>query len=96
MNPLFEYLRQSVADLWKQVRQEGSIGGFLPLIRPVPPYDGPLALSPLTTIGVLLGLVITSGIALSALGVLLVALLALYFLMSEVLGLKIEIKPLPF
>lgn len=95
MNRLFDLLRDSVTDLWKQLREQGSADGFLPLLRPVPPYDGPVALSPLTTLGVLLGLMITSGIALGALGVLFLALLGLYFLMTEVMGIRIELKPFP-
>jgi len=39
---------------------------------------------------------VTSGVALGAFAVLLVASLVLYFLLSEVLGLDIELRPAPF
>jgi len=57
---------------------------------------GPRALSPFSALGVFLALVVTSGVALGAFAVLLVASLVLYFLLSEVLGLDIELRPAPF
>ncbi|MGH7896889.1 MAG: hypothetical protein ACREQQ_02990 [Candidatus Binatia bacterium] len=95
MNSLFSLLREQVLEIWKQVRG-GDDAGYLPLLRPVAPYAGPPLLSPLATLGALFALVISSGIAVAALGVFLLALLALYLLFTEVLGLTIEVKPFPF
>jgi len=95
MNSLFALLKDQFLEIWKQVRAEGADSGYLPLLRPVAPYAGPPLLSPLTVLGVLLGLIVTSGVAVAALGVLLFALLALYLLLSEVLGITIEVKPFP-
>ena len=93
MKSLFTFLADQIAELWKQIREEGAEIGFLPLLRPVAPYNPPELLSPVALLGVLLGLVITSGLAIASLGVLLVALLALYMLLTEVLGITIEIRP---
>ena len=95
MNRLFELLSAEVARFWNQIRDRGGDGetAFLPLLRPVAPYDGPFLQSTLTTLGVLFALVATSGVALAALGVLLVAMLALWLLLTEVLGITIEVAP---
>jgi hypothetical protein len=69
---------------------------LLPMLRPIGPYAGPGALSPLTTLGVLLALAVTCGVALGAFAVLLLASLVLYLLLTEVLGLEIELRPVPF
>ena len=92
MNSLFVFLREQLLGLWQQVREQRPETGYLPLLRPVAPYDAPEVFSPLSALGVLLALVVTSGIALGALGILLAALLALYFLMTEVLGITVELR----
>jgi hypothetical protein len=96
MSSLFTILREQLYGLWQQVRERGAEQGYLPLLRPVAPYAGPEALSPVTMLGVMLGIVVSCGVALAAFGVLLLALLVLYFLFTEVLGLTIEVKPLSF
>jgi hypothetical protein len=92
MSSLFTLLRDQLYDVWRQVRAQSDDESVLPLLRPVAPYTGPRALSPLTMLGTLLALVVTTGIALGAFGVLLLASLVLYFLFTEVLGLTIEVR----
>jgi hypothetical protein len=94
MNTLFVFLRDQMLTFWKQLREQRPETGYLPLLRPVAPYDSPDVFSPLSAIGVLLALIVTSGIALGAMAILLAALLALYFLMTEVLGITVELRPL--
>jgi hypothetical protein len=96
MNSLFTILRDEVYGWWRQLREEVEPERYLPLLRPVAPYAAPPALSPVAMLGVLFALVVTSGVAIGALGVLLLASLVLYFLFTEVLGLTIEVRPLPF
>ena len=91
MSSLFTLLRDQVYDVWRQIRAQTD-ESVLPLLRPVAPYAGPQALSPVAMLGVLLALVVTSGFALAAFGVLLLASLVLYFLFTEVLGLTIEVR----
>jgi hypothetical protein len=95
MNTLFTMMADQWSAFWKEVRNEGDGDALLPLLRPVAPYDGPVFQNPLTTLGIVLALVTTSGIAFAALGVLLVALLAMYFLLTEVLGISVEVRPFP-
>ncbi|MGH7819443.1 MAG: hypothetical protein ACREQ9_06710 [Candidatus Binatia bacterium] len=95
MSSLFSILTERWRAFWRELESDAEREGFLPLLRPVAPYDGPIFQNPLTTLGIVLALLATSGIAMAALGVLLVALLALYFLLTEVLGISIEVRPFP-
>ena len=92
MSSLFTRLRDGAYDLWRQIRAQAGDANVLPLLRPVAPYAGPRALSPVAMLGTLLALAVTSAIALGAFGVLLLASLVLYFLFTEVLGLTIEVR----
>ena len=96
MSSLFALLRDQACDLWRRFREDGEVARLLPMLRPIRPYAGPRALSPLTTLGVLLALAATCGVALGAFAVLLLASLVLYLLLTEVLGLEIELRPVPF
>ncbi len=73
----------------REVRGEG----MLALLRPVAPFNQPRILAPAITIGALVSFLILSGVALTALGSLLTALLALYLLLVEVFGVTIELHP---
>ena len=73
----------------------GEVGpaGFLPLLRPVAPFDQPSFLAPAVAIGGLVSFLLLSGVAVGALGALLLALVAIYLLMVQVFGLSIELHP---
>ncbi|HZP43230.1 MAG TPA: hypothetical protein VFD84_17210 [Candidatus Binatia bacterium] len=68
--------------------------GLLALLRPVAPFNRPAFLVPLVTVGALVGFLLLSGVAVTALGALLAALVALYLLLVEVFGVSIELHPL--
>ena len=68
--------------------------GFLTLLRPIAPFNRPSFLAPAVTIGALLTFLALSGMAVTALGALLTALLALYILLVHVFGLRVEMHPL--
>ena len=93
MASLFSILGDQVQNLWSQLRAEAGAEGLLPLLRPVPPYGGPSALSPVTTLATLLGLAVLSGVALGAFGLLFAAALGIYLIMTEILGITIEVRP---
>ena len=81
---------RSVVDaFWGEVKQHG----LLPMLEPVPPFNRPGFLSPAVALGGALGIVLLSGIALTAFGSLIVALLALYLLLVEVFGVSVELHP---
>ena len=67
--------------------------GFLTLLRPVAPFNRPSFLAPAVTIGALLTFLMLSGVAVTALGALLTALLALYILLVQVFGVTVELHP---
>jgi hypothetical protein len=68
--------------------------GLLSVLRPVAPFNRPNFLAPAVTVGALLTFLMLSGVAVTALGALLTALLALYLLLVEVFGVTIELHPL--
>jgi hypothetical protein len=67
--------------------------GVLPLLAPVSPFDRPAFLAPAVALGGLVAFLLLSGVAVTALGALLLALLALYALLVEVFGFTIEVHP---
>ena len=73
-----------------EVRQQG----LLSVLRPIAPFNRPTFLAPAVTVGALLTFLMLSGVAVTALGALLVALLALYILLVEVFGVSIEFDPI--
>jgi hypothetical protein len=73
----------------REVRGEG----LLALLRPVAPFNRPNFLAPAVTIGALVTFLVLSGVAATALGALLTALLALYILLVEVFGVTVELHP---
>ena len=75
---------------WGEVKQHG----ILPLLEPVPPFNKPGFLSPAVAVGGLLGILLLSGLAVTAFGSLLLTLLALYVLLVEVFGVSVELQPL--
>jgi hypothetical protein len=93
VSSLYTWLTDRLRWLWQRMGEEVE---YLPLLRPVAPYAGPDALSPLVAIGALIALAMTTGIAIASLGALLLSLLVLHFLVTEVLGITVEIKPPSF
>jgi len=67
--------------------------GLLSLLRPVAPFNRPSFLAPAVTVGALITFLMLSGVAVTALGALLTALLALYLLLVEVFGVTVELHP---
>ena len=67
--------------------------GVLPMLRPVAPFNRPGFMAPAVTVGGLVAALLLSGIAVSALGSFLVAVLALYLLLVQVFGISIEVHP---
>jgi hypothetical protein len=72
-----------------QVREHG----VMPLLQPVAPWDRPSFMAPAVALGGLLGILLLSGLAVTALGSLTLALLGLYLLLVEVFGMRIELHP---
>lgn len=93
MTSMFAQVTDTIGGLWRRLSEETAGEGILPLLRPVPPFGGPQALSPVSSLAILLGLATLSGIALGAFGVLLAALLGIYVILSEVLGITVEVRP---
>ena len=88
-----EEIGNQVWSLLGTVGTEARETGILTLLRPVAPFNRPGFLAPAVTIGALLTFLMLSGVAVTALGALLTALLALYILLVQVFGVTIELHP---
>jgi hypothetical protein len=93
VSSLFSILTEQAQAFWAELRAEAGSEGLLPLLRPIPPYDGSPLLSPVTSFATLISLAVLSGVALGAFGILFAASLAIYLLLTEVLGITIEVRP---
>lgn len=90
MTEITEQLRAVAGAVWDEI----NTNGLMPLLHPVAPFDRPSFLAPAVAIGGLLGLVVSSGLALTALGGLLLSLLAIYVLLVDVFGFSLEMRPI--
>jgi hypothetical protein len=90
MDDMTDQLRAVAGAVWEEI----NVNGLMPLLHPIAPFDRPGFLAPAVAIGGLLGLVITSGLALTALGGLLLSLLAAYVILVDVFGFSLEFQPL--
>jgi hypothetical protein len=81
----------AVADAF---RTEARDRGLLTFLRPVAPFNRPDFLAPVVTVGALVTFLMLSGVAVTALGTLLLAMFALYLLVVQVFGFSIEVVPL--
>jgi hypothetical protein len=90
MDDVTEQLRAVAGAVWEEI----NTNGVIPFFHPVAPFDRPEFMAPAIAIGGLLGLMVTSGLALTAFAGLLLSLLAAYVLLVDVFGFSIELKPL--
>lgn len=88
-----EDVQAQLWSVWEAFRGEVDRQGLLPLFRPVAPFNEPRFLAPLVTVGGLLTFVLLSGVALTSLAALLLALLVMYLLLAQVFGFSIELHP---
>ena len=93
MSEWFTAIRDRLGGVWPWTSEASS---FLPLLRPVAPFDGSPVVSPLTMLGAVIALASASCVALTALGVLFLALLVIHLVLTEVLGITIELRPQTF
>jgi len=87
------WLEEIGTQVWTLMGREVRGEGVLAFLRPVAPFNRPTFLAPAITIGALVSFLVLSGVALTALGTLLTALLAIYLLAVEVFGVTVELHP---
>jgi len=88
------WLEEVSEQVWQMVGNEVRGEGMLAMLRPIAPFNRPAFLAPAVTVGALIGFLLLSGVAVTALGALLTALLALYLLLVQVFGVTVELHPL--
>ena len=94
MSGLLEAIVGQVRSIVRDVGQQLGDDGILPLLRPVAPFNEPAMLAPVVAISAMIGVVVCSGVAISAFATLMVALLALYLVLAEIFGYSFEFIPI--
>ncbi len=94
MNGMLETIYGQLRGIMTQVGRQLGEQGVLPLLRPVAPFNEPAVLAPVVAISALIGVVICTGVAISAFAALMVALLALYLVLAEIFGYSLELAPI--
>jgi hypothetical protein len=94
MSTLLQTLYGQVRGLVDEVGVQLGEQGFMPLFRPVAPFNEPAVLAPIIALSAMIGVAVFSGLALSAFATLIVALLALYLLLAEIFGYSFELVPI--
>jgi hypothetical protein len=90
LETIYGQLRGMMTQVGRQLGEQG----VLPLLRPVAPFNEPAVLAPVVAISALIGVVICTGVAISAFAALMVALLALYLVLAEIFGYSLELAPI--
>jgi hypothetical protein len=94
VNGFLETIYGQVSGLASEFGRQLGEQGVLPLLRPVAPFNEPAVLAPVVALSALIGVMVFSGVALSAFATLMVALLALYLVLAEIFGYSFEFVPL--
>jgi len=93
MNKWLEVIYAQVRGVVDELGQQVSEQGFMPLLRPVAPFNEPAVLAPVVAVSALIGFFFLSGVAISAFATLIVALLAIYLVLAQVFGYSLEFVP---
>jgi hypothetical protein len=96
MNSWWDDIGRQVKNLLRAVADEARGDGYLPMLRPIAPFNQPSFLAPVVTVAGLVSMMLLSGVAATAFGLLLVALLAIYLVLVQVFGVSIELNPVVF
>ena len=96
MNSWWDDIARQVRNLLSAVADEARGDGYLPMLRPIAPFNQPSFLAPVVTLTGLVSMMLLSGVAVTAFGLMRTARLALYLLLGQVFGVSIEINPVVF
>jgi hypothetical protein len=88
---MFESLSDQLGGLYDTLRRERETRGLAGLLRPIDPFNRSDVLTPLVGIAGVIAMLMLSGVAVSALATAIAALMALYFLLTQVFGYEISV-----
>ncbi|MFT4569938.1 MAG: hypothetical protein ACI8TX_000622 [Hyphomicrobiaceae bacterium] len=81
--------------LFQGLRARAEGGPLSTLVQPVDPYNRSSILTPIVSAAALCGLVVCATVAVGAFSITLAALMAVYFLLTEIFGYELELMPFP-
>ena len=92
--PFSGYCEQFGSDaggLWESLRRETRDGSMRALVAPIEPFNRSRVIAPVIAAAGVVGLLVFSGIALSAIVTAAAALAAVYFLLTQVFGYEVSL-----
>lgn len=92
---LYKSTEDGISSLFSAFRDDSGAGSLSTLVQPVDPYNRSSILTPVVTAAALCGVVIASVVAVTSFSLTMAALLAVYFLLTEVFGYELEVMPFP-
>jgi len=91
LSGLGDEVKDFVSSLWAEKADQGITG----LLAPVAPYNRSTLLTPVVAAVGVVGVLVLSGVAAASLAAMTTALIAIYFLLTEVFGYDIQLSPTP-
>jgi len=88
---IFESASEKLGGLYDTLRRQRRNRGLSDLLRPVDPFNRSEVLAPLVGMAGVVMMLILSGVAVGALAMTIAALMALYFLLTQVFGYDISV-----
>ena len=79
--------------LTSAIWEESNENGFLALVTPVDPFNRSDLLTPIVSAAGIITMIMLSGVAVGAMATLLAALMALYYVLTEVFGYELAVAP---
>ena len=91
LNDVFGNIGEQINGFYQAFNEERSEGGLSALLTPIDPFNRSDLLTPLVSIAGVVTMLLLSGVAVGAMAATLAALLALYFLLTQVFGYEISV-----
>ncbi len=91
----YKSAEERLGGIFEGLRSSTGRGELSAFVQPFDPYNRSSLLTPVVAAAGLCGLVLCSTIAVGAFTVTLAALVAVYFLLTEVFGYELELMPFP-
>ena len=88
---ILESLGEQAEGIFDAFTREGRESGISSLVTPIDPFNRSAVLTPLISVAGVISVLLLAGVAVGAMAALLTALMALYFLLTEVFGYDISL-----
>ena len=94
LEDLYAAVSDQLGGIYTAFRDETRVSGLSVLLAPVEPYNRSALLAPLVSVAGAVGLLVLSGLSVGSFAVAIAALLAVYYVLTEVFGYELTLAPL--